>query len=137
MTVSAGEILYSLLSNSEDVTDLTVLRIYPNLLPQGCAMPAITYQQISGVRDYVMGGVTGVAEPSYQVTCWAKTYAGATALAKVVRELLNCYQGTVSETVVQLIMLNDEGDIPQFPPETKELVKYGKRLDFTIWFEES
>ena len=137
MTVSAEEILYYLLANEEDVTDLTGLRIYPNLLPQGCTMPAITYQQISGGRDYVMGGVTGVAEPTYQVTCWAATYAGARELAQEVRGLLNTYSGTVSKTVVQLILLYDEGDIPQFPPETKELVKYGKRLDFQIWFEES
>ena len=111
-TVSAEEILYSLLTNESDVTDLTGLRIYPNLLPQGCAMPAITYQRISGHREHCLGGPSGRARPRFQIDCWAADYDGAKDLANKVRLCLDGFKGDINtESDVGGITLEADRDI--------------------------
>lgn len=55
-------------------------RIYPLLLPQAPVFPAITYQVISGPRDYTQDGADRVVTWRVQANCYGNDYAEAKAL---------------------------------------------------------
>lgn len=56
------------------ITDLIGTRIYPDILPQDPTYPAITYQEISGPRDYTQQGADGVTTYRVQLDLWANTF---------------------------------------------------------------
>jgi len=128
--------LFAIITGDATIESLIASRVYPNVVPQGAAMPAITYQQISGPRDHVMDGPSGLVGARFQLNCWSGDYAQARQLAEAVRKELNGYSGTVNTRQISAILLEDEGDMPQVRPGTDELMRYGKRMDFIIWFKE-
>lgn len=64
-------------------------RIYPVVLPQNSAKPAITYQEITGIPQTDLSGDDGdLMEIRVQVDCWGENprgYTAASALADLVR----------------------------------------------------
>ena len=133
-TVEAA--LPSILINDTAVNMLVGDGIYPNIIPQGADIPAITYQQISGPRVHDMQGPNGMVKARWQINCWAADYAKAKELAGAVRLVLDGYSGTALQTVIDVIHLINEGDMPEMAPGTDELARYGKYLDFIVWFRE-
>ncbi len=128
--------LFAILHSDATIEGIVSDRIFPNIVQQGEAMPAITYQQISGPRDQTMDGPSGLVQTRFQINCLAEKYIDARTLAEAVRKELDGYHGTVNTVVIQIIMLADEADLPQVKPGTDRLKRYGKRLDFIIWFNE-
>ena len=97
-------------------------------------MPAITYQQLSGIRDEVMAGPSGQINARFQIQCWSDTYEETRDISNAVRVLLDGYDGDANGVEIQAIHLIDESDSPQFPAGTDVIKRYAKRLDFNIWF---
>lgn len=129
--------IYYLLAADATVSGLVGTRIYPNLVPQAASLPAITYQQISGVREHTADGADGIVESRFQINCWASTYTGAKSLSDAVRKELDGYKGTVGSRNILFCFLADEDDMPQIAPETDVLQRYGKRLDFIFMYDEA
>lgn len=128
--------LYDILVNYPAVNMLVDTGIYPNIVPQDASMPAITYQQISGPRHHDLNNTIGMVNARYQFTCWAETYAEAKEVAAAVRLALDNYSGTSLETVIDIIHLDNEGDMPEMMAGADVLRRYGKYLDFMVWFRE-
>ena len=128
--------LCTILNNTAAVTDIIGTSIYPEVLSPDATLPALVYQQISGVRDHVTAGPSGLASPRFQLTCWAATYQRAAELAEAVRQTLDGYSGTVVGIIIQAIHLLDESDMPSVRPDNKEQTRRGKRLDFQVWHKE-
>jgi hypothetical protein len=126
----------SILIDDGAVSALVGDRVFPVVRREGSVLPAIVYQQISGVRDHVFAGPSGFVEARFQINCWAETYEGADALADAVRIVMDAYHGTKESVVIQCIHLIDEGDMPVLSAENEELSFHGKRLDFMVWFNE-
>ena len=61
----------------------------------------------------------------------------AKELSEAVRKELSGYSGTVNTREIEVIHLEDEGDIPTIRPGVETLYRFGKRLDFTIWYQET
>jgi len=55
-------------------------RIFPVTLPQDPTFPCLTYQVISGARDYVQDGADGVVRFRVQCNLYGATYAQVKAL---------------------------------------------------------
>jgi hypothetical protein len=115
------------------VSALIGSRLYPNIVPQKAPNPAMTYQQISGPRLHDMQGAVGMCKARFQINCWAASYAKAKELAETVRLTLDGYS---SEGTIKVIHLSNEGDLPKTKPGLDQLTRYGKRLDFFVWFTE-
>lgn len=126
----------SLLVDDGAVAALVADRVYPVRRKQGSALPAVVYQQITGVRDHTFAGPSGFVASRFQITCWAETYSGADVLADAVRPVLDGYAGTIESVVIQAIHLHDEADMPALVPDNEELNFHGKRLDFMVWYDE-
>ena len=84
-------------------------RVYPNIVPQGSAFPALSYNQVSGVRlRNVSDGPTGRAMPRLTINSWATKYLAARSLADAVRQRLDGITGTIgSMTGVRITMDNE------------------------------
>jgi hypothetical protein len=110
-------------------------RIYPLKLPQKPTLPAMTYQRISGMHVHSHSGISGLARPRYQFTCWAERYDDAKATAETLRLALDGYKGTmggVSGVNVSGALSEGDGDI--YDPDTK---LSGVWHDFFIWHAEA
>jgi len=86
-------------------------RVFPNVVPQGTAFPAISYNQVSGVRlSDVTDGPTGRAMPRITINSWATKYLAARSLADAVRLRLNGVTGTIGSMTGVRVTLDNEFD---------------------------
>ncbi len=129
-------ILNSLLKEDINIAAIVSTRVYPNIILQGAAMPALTYQQISGLRDEVMDSPTGLVNSRFQINCWSDTYSETRDLANAVRIRFDGLSGIFNGLKIAAILAIDESEIPQFPAGEDVIKRYGKRIDYNIWFEE-
>jgi len=116
------------------VTAIVSTRIYPVLRPAGTALPAVVYQVLSNNPVNTAGGSTTTREMRLTVDCIAGTYAGAWALANVVRDALS---GWVDDSG-DVWHLDSETDSPgDLGPGQEEQVTYGVNQDYLVWFDET
>jgi len=128
--------VYDLLINDAAVEVLVGRSVYPAIIPQGESLPAITYQQISGVREYTADGAFGMTSARFQINCWAESYSEVRNLADAVRIRLDGLSGTAQNIKIYSILIDDETDMSETIPGVEVLERWGKRLDFIIWYEE-
>jgi len=131
------KVIYSVLANDGNVSGLVATRIYPMLVPQGVAMPAIVYEQLTGPREHTMDGPFGMAGPVFNINCWSASYSQARTLADYVRIALDGYKGTVGTIKIYGAFLNNEADLREGSPDVKGTERFGKQLTFAVWFEEA
>lgn len=107
-------------------------RIYPLRIAQGATLPAITYQRISGPREYMLSGPTGRVRPRFQVDCWAGSYSIVKDLASKVRSALNGLNGSMGDDTVHGIELESERDGYEEETEYRRVI-----LEFKIPYIET
>jgi hypothetical protein len=74
-----------ILSAAAPVVALVGTRISPLIRAQDLVLPAVTLQRITLTPSNTFAGNGGLDNTRLQVDCWDATYAGARALAIVVR----------------------------------------------------
>lgn len=124
--------IFSILSNAAGLTALVGSRIYPVSMPMGTALPAVTYQRISGPRVHAMGADPGLQYPRIQVSSRSDDAEEVKNVAEEVRLALQNYSGTVAGVVIQKAILDTDRDLP-YDPATKS---WGFAADFIVWAEE-
>ena len=115
----------------EGLAALVGTRVYPLLLPQSPTLPAVTYQRIDAPREERFGG-DPVAYPRFQIDSWAKTYAGAKAVATQVRGALQLWRTTATDP--QIMDSDIESDEDLYEPDTG---LYRVRADYIITHPET
>jgi hypothetical protein len=80
--------IFSILTGYTAVAAVVGTRVYPLVLPQKAALPAVSYLRVDGVQDSNLSGNSGLEVVRVQIDCWAETYAGAKALASAVSEAM-------------------------------------------------
>jgi len=129
------EAIYAHLIADSGVSALVSTRIYPLMIPQDIALPAIAYQRISGPRQTAHDGPIEIAAGRFQITCQGTSYGSAKDVANAVRQALDGYAGPVvsgAESVtVEGSFLKNEWDGYEFAGETRVV-----RLDFMIYYQE-
>lgn len=91
MTPEEG--LYSYLTADANLTTLIGSRIYPNIIPEGSASPAVAYQRISSRRWHPHDGRGGLAQVRVQLTITGDSYQSVKGVAEAIREALDGYEG--------------------------------------------
>lgn len=116
-------------------------RIFPVRLPQGETRASIVFSRISGQGDHHMEGASGLAQVRMQIDCWAPTADAADSLARLVKERIDGYRGSMlwgedspaEAIVVQGIFFESEReDWEGTPPD----IRHRSSKDYLIWFEE-
>jgi len=132
------EALKSYLLSQSGLTALIGQRYYPLSIPQGCSMPAVAYEKISGPRIHAFSADIG-SYPRMEFTCYGETYPSVSAvfeqLRSALQDYLNTIMGGVGGLEVKAVLLQDERD--DFETDSKgNIIKYSKIADFEIWYEE-
>lgn len=88
--MSAEQDLYTVLSGNAGVMALVSTRIYPDIVPEDAALPAIAYQRAQTEFVTTIHGGTSLGQTVVlEVSCVATTRAGALALANAVVAAMN------------------------------------------------
>lgn len=128
--------LFACITTDSTISALMGLRLFPNKIPQGQPMPTAEYKQEAGKREQMMSGPAGMVNSQYTVICYGESYSAAKGLAEAVRKRLDGFRGVVEGVTIDVMMLIDEVDKPEFKPGTDILNRYGKELTFVVWFKE-
>lgn len=137
MSIEAA--IYSIAADDGGIAALVGTGIWPVFVPQGESFPAVTYQQISGVREHACDGPLGLCAARFQLNCWAEgatAYTDARALADACRAVFDGYEGTVESTVIQLIRVQNEMDVPGLDPEVEQRDRHGRLLELSVTYED-
>jgi len=68
-------------------------RVYPQPLPQGATLPALTYADISDVGSMSNDGPDCHTQLRYQIDHWATTREVARRVERATRQVMNGYRG--------------------------------------------
>jgi hypothetical protein len=129
------ELLKRVLISDADVSSIVNTKVYPSVIPQDIAVPALTYQKISGQWQIQISGPHNMSQERFQINCWAATYAEVMELADKVRSVLNGYDGMVGDIDVHEITLDNETDLIVVAADTRVNERYGYAMDFIIWYK--
>jgi len=132
MATTIEEALYSRLKTDTPITALVSNRIYPNILPQNVAYPAISYMRVTGPRIHSHSGSSGLAHPLFQVDQWATTYSGVKDLAEKVRLRLQGFSGTVVTVVINGILFVGDRDSYDDEVEVFRVIS-----EYRVWHAEA
>jgi len=105
----AEKVIKTLLGNAAGVTALVAQRVYPGVVPQGTALPAISYEHVSTVPLPTLTIGTNLVRTRIEVTAVAKTYAAQKSLLEEIRKALDYQRGTVAGVEVVSIMRDSSG----------------------------
>ena len=128
--------IYSILSDTTEITDLVSTRIYPSIIPQKAELPAISYQQIFGDRLHTMDGADGLVNALYQINCRAQSYDQLQELVNAVRKACDDYDDTLDGTKINVMRLTAQRDMIDMTEDVMQTKRYGRSLDYEVWFEE-
>ena len=88
--------LWTLLTTSAQITSLCGTRVYPDVRPTNPVYPLIEMKEISGIGRETWD-TSGMQRDRYQFDVYAETKAAATTLRDAVRQVLNGYNGVLSD----------------------------------------
>ena len=115
------------------LTALIGNRLYPGLLPQSVALPAITYQRISRAPVHVRSGRDLLVASRYQFNINGRTYADVDAVSGQLKLALQAYTRTTAPRVDRIFIDNERDDDE---PAFDDLNYYRRIVDAIIWHEE-
>lgn len=116
------------LSGASSVTDLINSKIFPLLLPEEVALPAVVYTIVNGdPQNSLQGFDSGLVRYDVQVDCWATKYARVIELALAVRDRLNVDASTFRTVIDQYPLLDD------YEEETK---RFRRCIGVSCWHRE-
>lgn len=123
--MTVDEQIYTALSGDTNVTNLAATRLYPVRAPQDPLPPYVVWTRIASVPEQQHDTTTdpGLYRTTYQVSTYAKTFAGADALLALVQTALL----TADAVGLAAIM---EARRDNYEPATE---LYRCDLDLTFW----
>ena len=105
-----AEALWARLQAVAGVTALVSARVYPLLLRQNPTYPAVTYEKVSGPRIENLQGLSGLAHPRFQFSCFGDDYEEADSVAEQVRLALEGYRAIIFQNFLTRSEEMDDAD---------------------------
>lgn len=106
-------------------------RMYPRMLPQEPALPALVFQRIDTRRMHDMDGADGLPRARLQIACWAALPADAAIVAQAVRSRMDGVKGSIGASIIGASLCVGERDL-----NDAEAGRAGVALDFLIHYQE-
>lgn len=131
--------LVSYLSGYAGLSALISGRVYNRRVPQGAAIPCLTFFRVSTPRTHTMqtSGASGeLANPRFQFDAWGAAPGTAKDITDQLRAALNGKTGSIgtapNSVTIRAGLVEDEAE--EEPDVDAAL--YRRRSDFVIWQEE-
>ncbi len=109
--VTIEEAVVARMGAYNELSALIGTRLYPMVIPQDAAQPAIAYQVISGVPERSHTGFSTLTTTRFQFTCQAETYSAAKALSKAVRHCWDGFRGSIGSRWIGGAFVENELDL--------------------------
>lgn len=126
------EALAARLTGDVGLTALVEDRIYPQVMPDDCPKPAMTYQRIDAPRIQTNEGTSGLVPARFQLTIWDPSYSSVKQVAAKVMAAMSDFAGVFTGLEVQGAQLDDDRD--GYEPDTK---LRNVQLDYILWHVET
>lgn len=102
MALTIGEQVFAKLSADAMVAQLVGQRLFPDILPQGAALPAVVYQVIEERSQNTLSGLSSddITSTTLQVNCYARPSAaggGGYLQAHAVADAVEAVLGNLSD----------------------------------------
>jgi len=135
--MSIEKAITTIVTTDAAITGVIGNRLFPLFLPQGAAMPAVVYQEISGSDGMTTDGALGLVDGRFQFTCWSATHTGAVELRDAVISLFKAnLSGVFGGVTIQAAQVIGRGDIQSLSDQAEGLTRYGKYVEVTISYNE-
>jgi hypothetical protein len=120
------------------VSAIVSSRIYPDTLPQGATLPAVTYTKISTVHEHVLSTLAGLAASRIEFSCFANNRADANNLASVIQQCgIIAHKGTTNSVDIRAVQLEDGQQTYQEPPtDGSQVHRYVTTFDLMVSYQE-
>jgi hypothetical protein len=110
-------------------------RMFPNILDEGCALPALTYQRIGETTEENLDGAPdGLYDIHIQIDVWAMTRSQCDSLALSLRDSLVGYTNASMGTNVWVNALWRDDAVDDYEEARKQ---YRTISDFHVIYNES
>ena len=109
--MAAENAIRALLMQASPVVTLVAARVYPGLLPIGCALAGLVVEHISAEPLLTIGAASGgtLMRAQVQVTILASSYTGQQALAAAVIAACNYQRGALAGLQVASVICMQTG----------------------------
>lgn len=124
--------ILALLTRSTTLAALVADRIYPDVMPDNPAYPAITYQKLSGSSARGAVNDPPLMTATFQVSAWAKSRLGAATIAHAINDALD----RARKLTVGGVAIDDcfyEDDVDLFDNDTRT---YFNHATFKIYYRD-
>ena len=139
MSIDAA--LSSHLKANTDVSLKVGSRVYRGVAPQGKRFPYLVIQRISGRHIRHMTAVSGLAAPTFQISCVDDDPNGVDELTDMVREALDHFIGEMgtppNTATVRSAFLEGEAFTFDPPRDASDVGIYVMRMTFEVWHTET
>jgi hypothetical protein len=98
-----GKVIYGRLSTDTNITAISGINIYPDIVPQNVAYPFIVYTIINSTPVDYKDGQSNLEEVTVQIDVYTNNYDTTQTLANLVRNRLDRFTGTVNGVTVATI----------------------------------
>lgn len=98
-----GKVIYGRLSTDANITAITGINIYPDIVPQNVAYPFIVYTITNSTPVDYKDGQSNLEEVTVQVDVYSNNYDTTQTLANLIRNRLDRFTGTVNGVSVATI----------------------------------
>ena len=124
-----------LLADNQAVTAIAADRLWLGARPQGERRPGVVLTLTSSEHAHTFEGHGGYVNGSIQLDCLAPDYQTAKELTAAVIAAIDNYTGTVAGTVIDLIEVDGEADIPRLPLEGQAVPSFGVSIDASFQYQ--
>ena len=104
MALTAAQALRYIMTQNQNVSAIVSSRIYSRLAPAGAVLPLGTIQTIDAVPVYELGGMSGLAHDSVQLSWYAESTSELMDLAEKARLAAGNYVGTITVGAESLVV---------------------------------
>lgn len=133
---SPEKVLLNALVSATSVTSVVGTRIYPLLAPSSSALPFVTWRRTGIERFQTIGSPGGVPRVSVDYTIIATTYNQAREAADAMRRVLDGYGGSLDNTVVEQVSLENEIDDFVTLAGADQPPSYTVTQSYDVWWRE-
>jgi hypothetical protein len=133
--------IYNLLSENSTIDNLVEGKIYFVLADEIDTEPYIVINIIDIIREYTFTDILDLEHCRIQISCWANSIYDAIHLQNSVLECLDNFSDRNNpsydedDTYICVIHSESIGELFDYSAGQNDSKKFGRRLDFTVWYK--
>ena len=129
--------LYNHLSNDEKIKKIVGNKIYPVILPQNIALPAIVYSSVLANYDSALQGDTGFVRQTIQIVSHAKTYKEARELSRLIKKRIQNLYGNMGGVFIEAVFIKTDYELNTNTSLKFDTEEYMCSIEFEFYYIEN